>query len=34
MLLVKEIELLADQTTESVLQNTSQAIAGMADDGY
>jgi hypothetical protein len=33
MLLVKEIELLADQTTESVLQNTSQAIARMGDDG-
>jgi hypothetical protein len=34
MLLVKEIELVADQTTESVLQNTSQAVARMGDDGY
>lgn len=31
MLLVKEIELLADQSTEAVLRNTSQAIAAMGD---
>ena len=30
MLLVKEIEILADQTTESVLRATSQAVARMS----
>jgi len=31
MLLVKEIEILADESTEAVLRKTSQVIAAMGD---